>query len=472
MFAKKLSRPSILAAWLCAAASCAQEDAPFEIPLGEALPPLACSFQLTYVNTEFPAFVSLWESLDGSLHLNVGQDGSVSGVLAVHALQDGDWLLSHGTMAAVTGQAAGNELVLAPVVLLSEQSITYQSDEIRIVLEDSDGDGRADRGSGSGSGSWSAIYPEYGYFYAATGYTADLRLAMDAGAGLARIDASRQSPVRSSQVLPFTALDVGFSEPVRESDALAMLRVLADGAAVTGTMVTNAMDGLITHMTLTPDADLPFAADIALDPGELTDLAGNGVSAASPIRTVADPGPIVDNIGFESGLSGWYGEGLVEAEEGTDGLVPVEGTRHGVLRAPWEIAPQLDALLAGYLDVSDDAVSLEIGITVLSQRAMDDDYRATIVLHTAGSEPREIFDARDEGARTGPCAECTGEWLRTGPMRLVLDLSKYRGQRIWLLASSHVLAADSVRSPSLAMALDDLRVNGAAQGEVAPISLR
>lgn len=449
MYARTRNRTSgrapaaLLPLCLGLASACSDEPAPsipdagpggIEIPLGTSLPPLTYTFTLTYGDEQ--GLIIRPETISGHLYLDVAADGRVSGALSTLRL---------GTvnLTEIRGHVQGTEIVFV------EGSIGIGSygelglDEFRIILLDGDGDGAADGAAGEASGPWSAVM---GDIYEESTHTSILTAGLDTTATAASLSVPRNYPT----ILPYDAVHVEFEEPLREADVRDNLRILANGAPVTGELTLEAEFGLVIDATFQPDAFLPFDAEVTLDLGAVKDPAGNALLASDArVPVMADPGAFTDNAGFESNLDGWIVFGDASAQGAFEGFAPAEGAAQAVLRE--------DTMLVTRLEVPADATALDFSIAVLNyQPDLLANFTTVIGLRRPGGELIQVFDVSDFADQLQSCTTCTEFANVVGPLRHTLDLTPYRGQSVFLTVDARAIHFIGVEP--LAVLLDDIQI--------------
>jgi hypothetical protein len=387
-------------------------DVPPDAPPGEteSLPPLAYTMVPTYATPPF--IIPRPAAIHGHLYLEVDAAGTVSGVISA---RDSDTV----SLATVNGRREGSEIVIEDGAVAVTPGGSLGLDELRITLRDNDGDGAIDGADGQAAGSWQRAL---GDIFDQTTYTSVVAAGLDTTATTASLSVARPS----GALLPFDAMDVRFQEPLREADVREHLRVLADGTTITGELTLTATGGLVTAARLQPDTFLGFGAQVTLDLAGLHDPAGNALAASgAQLSVVADPGPLADNTGFESGLAGWIAVGQADTRGAFQGFAPVAGAAQAVVRE--------GGTLAAALDVAGDATELELSVAVLSEIGVVDANRTTVIaLRQPGGASVEIFDVADVADQFQPCATCTDYGRSVGPLRRAIDLAPYRGQRVFL----------------------------------------
>jgi hypothetical protein len=451
MYARTRNRTSgrapaaLLSLCLGLATACSDEPEPtpsmpdagpsgIEIPLGTSLPPLEYTFTLTYGDEQ--RLIIRPETISGHLYLDVAADGRVSGELSTLRL---------GTvnLTEIRGHVQGTEIVFVEGSIGIGSYAELGLDEFRIILLDSDGDGAADGAAGEASGPWTAVM---GDIFEESSHTSVLTAGLDTTATAASLDVPRNYPT----ILPYDAVHVEFEEPLREADVRDNLRILANGAPVTGELTLEAKGGLVIGATFQPDAFLPFDAEMTLDLGALKDPAGNALTAAdASVPVMADPGVFTDNAGFESNLDGWIVFGDASAQGAFEGFAPAEGVAQAVLRE--------DTMLVTRLEVPADATALDFSIAVLNyQPDLLANYTTVIGLRRPGGELIQVFDVSDFADRLQPCTTCTEFANVVGPLRHTLDLTPYRGQSVFLTVDARAIHFIGVEP--LAVLLDDIQV--------------
>jgi hypothetical protein len=382
---------------------------PAAIPPG-ALPPLAYTLSLTYGTPPF--IVPRPATISGHLYLVVQSTGLVSGTIST---RDTDTV----SLASVSGHVEGNDIVIEDGAVAVTPGGMLGLDPLRITLRDDNGDGSIDAATGTASGSWQRAM---GDIFDQTTHTSTVTAGRDTTSTTATLFVPR-SP---ATLLPFEAVTVRFQEPLREADVRSFLRIRANGVSVAGTLTLTPTGGLVTAATFQPSAFLGFGAAVTIGLTGLRDPAGNALSASSARATVAaNPGVLTSNPGFESGLSGWIALGQASVQGTFEGFVPAQGAAQAVVRE--------GGTLAGALDVPSSATALELSVAVLSEIGqVTPNHTAVIALRKAGGALIEIFDVADVASQFQPCATCTQYGRSVGPLRRTIDLTPYRGQRVFL----------------------------------------
>lgn len=406
----------VLPLCLCVASACSDEPqspaGPIEVPLGAPLPPLQYTMSLTF-NGPSGGQVRP-ESVSGHLYVDVAADGQVSGAMSAKDLYTSD-------IDRFTGRVEGTEIVVDPTVLPGGG---LRLSELRIAVLDQDGDGTIDGAEGEASGYWS--YAAGGDILRFHEVTAVLTAGPDTTASTATLGGLGGYP----EFLPYEGVSIGFQEPLREADVRDNLRVLANGAPIPGELDLSSYAGMVGWAAFEPDGFLPFGAELTLDFGDLKDPSGNALipSEAREI-VVADPGVFTDNAGFESGLGGWLAIGEAGALGTFQGFAPVEGAAHAVIR--------VQSMLFTYLDVPAEATALDLSLTVLFEDSYASPGTVKISLYPPSREPVVVFDNRDVQGPAQPCSACTEFEAALGPVRPSVDLTPYRGQRVFLTIGVH-----------------------------------
>ncbi len=242
-----------------------------------------------------------FETLD--LYLFLGSaDGGVAGVISSS--------LGHRQqgLAAVTGHVEGTSVQLDGGTV-SANGVHLAWSAFDLVMSDSDDDGVLDTGTGTASGELDYAVTDM-VFWAR--YSATLVARLDTNGPLGSIASTRSRPAGTLFVTD--GIQVVFDEPVYWSDVQSMLQIIADGTLLDGTIEPgNLTHGLLTNLTFRTQEFLPFGVHVTLSPGLLTDPAGNFAAFdGEPLRTPDDPGSLIGNPSFESGLSNWTLAGSVE----------------------------------------------------------------------------------------------------------------------------------------------------------------
>jgi hypothetical protein len=400
------------------------------------LPPLELTLELTGdvdgIVSQLPAV------LTGHLYLEPAEDGLIQGVLSI--VRDG----SRPRLTAVSGRLQGNTATLEPSAASVAFDATLAWDSWELTFEDSDGDNVADSGAGRAAGTWTELS---GDVIDQGTYEATLTASLDATEGHVFVGA----PESREFLLPTDQIEIRFDEPVRAADVSTTLTVLADGEPLAGLVPTlDEVNGLIVFATFTPSGTfLPFDAEVTLDVGGLADPSGNAVVWDSgPMPTAADPGSLLDNPGFESGLAGWIPAGTVEAVEGFERLTPEEGEAFAVVRE--------ESSLAGYLDVPADAEALEFTVAVLSEANQFDPGYSVVVSLEHADGGYAVLDASTHAGESVTCEACTELGYRIGPLPQRVDLREWQGRRVFLTVE--VRSSGYFGVNYFAAVLDDFRL--------------
>lgn len=405
-----------------------------DIPRGQPLPPLAYSFAMSF-DAE-PWLVPRPETIDGHLYLDVGDDGTVTGVMSTK----GD---TEVRISEPTGWVDGHQVVLSADSIGVEPGGSLAWQEVRFSLADADGDGALDSATGTMSGTWTQVI---GDIYEEVPCTGVLTAGPDTVSTQARLS---PPAARGGSLLPHDAFAIQLGEPLRDTEVLDHLGITADGAAVDGTIeVSPIAGGWVASAVFRPAGFLPFGAEIALDLGALADPSGNPVHTFPvDIQVVSDPGNVLDNLGFEADLGGWLAlGGDIEITGAFQEIAPAEGEAQAVLNDV--------AALATYLDVPEDASTLDFSVAVLSQ--FPDGYGAKVTLYDAGGGATVVFDVSELRDTAVPCDTCDPFRHRIAPLRPSIDLTPYRGQRVFL--SAEVRATFFIGVEKVAMVIDDFRL--------------
>lgn len=377
-----------------------------EVPLGQSLPPLAYALALDYdVSLNFSP-----EAIGGHLFLDVGDDGSVDGVASAR-VEDRVGLQT------VTGEVRGSHLVLQWSDLVVPPGGLLGFEELRLWLLDDDGDGSIDGARGEGTGEWGSAG---GIDHSLTQHESVLIATLDQGETEARLnqpfrDGTVVPPPHRDVAFPHDELWIDFGEPLREADVVEHLRVLVGGNPLAGQIALEPVDGFVARATFQPDRFLPFGAELRLDLSELTDVAGNRLSDRSDrLEVIGNPGPLGDNLGFESGLNGWYTFRRASTQGAVDGFAPAEGAAQAVL--------SVGATLGAVLELPADATELELSITTLTRLNGSSRPPVGIRLHRPGGEAIEIDTTPlDDSFRD--CETCAFYEWQNGPVRLTASLA-------------------------------------------------
>jgi hypothetical protein len=97
-------------------------------------------------------------------------------------------------------------------------------------------------------------------------------------------------------------------------------------------------------------------------------------------------------------------------------------------------------------------------VALLSERGdVDADRSGVVALHRASGERIVVFDAQAEIASSAPCACGDSFGARIAPVTRTVDLTPYRGERLFLTAETW--STPFFFGPKLfARVLDDLRI--------------
>jgi hypothetical protein len=377
----------------------------------QELQPLEVTLELTGdidgISSQLP------EVLTGHLYLQTAEEGQILGALSVS--RDGVPRLTE-----VSGRLEGRTARLDPGGASVHFDATLAWDSWEMTLQDSDDDGVIDGAAGRLAGTWTEVT---GDVIDQGPYEATLTAAPDQSPG----HVSLAAPSPRDFLQPGDEIEISFDEPVPGSDVSRAVAILADGEPVTGFIpTTEGIDGLITGATFVPAAEfLPFAAEITVDAGGLTDPAGNGITPEpEPLQTAADPGSLLDNPGFESGLAGWITSGDVQAAEAFEGITPDEGKAFAVVRE--------QSSLAGYIDVPSDAQAIEFTVAVLSEANQFDAGRSVVMSLKHPDGGYAVLDGSALAGESVTCDTCAELGYRIGPTQQRIDLQNWQGQRVFL----------------------------------------
>lgn len=399
-----------------------------EVPLGQSLPPLAYVLAVDHdVALNFSP-----ETISGHLFLDVGDDGSIEGVASARV--DGRVGLQ-----TITGEVRGAHVVLQLTDLVVPEGGLLGFDELRLWLLDDDGDGAIDGARGEGTGEWGA---SAGIDYSFTRQESVLISTLDQE----RTQATLTRPFRDS-VVPQDELRIQFGEALREADVLEHLRVSTGDDDVPGQLLLEPLNGFVVSATFQPDEFLPLGAQLRLDLGELTDVAGNRLSDRSNhLDVVGDPGPIAGNLGFESGLTGWIALGNASTQGAVDGFAPAEGAAQAVLG----VAGSLGAVL----ELPTGATELELSITTLTRGDGAVPPPVGILLHRPGGGVVDV-DVTPLDDAVADCETCSLYEWQNGPVRLTLSLEGIESGPVALEMYSFASAA--VEDDQVVL-IDDIQV--------------
>lgn len=402
-------------------AGCSDGDEILE-PEPGALPALEYSIAPTYAQsgqfTEFPAAVG------GHLYLSVDDAGGVTGAISGHWLDSTGYSYSlAGDLSPVVGQRAGNDIEFSAGSLDTWPRGRFAWETFSIQLHDDDDDGVPDRAQGTMDGRISVVA---GDTISESEYTSALSAEPDTQPVEARFQPFGRF---SDNVMPVDAVPVAFSEPVRDSAVQAGLRVLADGVPIAGSLVVDAEGGMVTEAVFWPSEFLPFGADISLGVDEIRDPSDNGASAVGDNRSVvADPGALGAGAPtFESTLDNWItANGMVTLTGDYEGISPTAGSQ--------QLSMRENSRLVGYLDVDDNAGTRPLSFTLFTEIGeIFDDSTMTMSVFRAPEQRELVFDASDHMDQNAMCPDCAEYAYRLGPVSTMLDLTPYRGQRVFVV---------------------------------------
>jgi hypothetical protein len=379
------------------------------VPPG-VLPPLAYTLTLTY-NTP-PFIVPRPATISGHLYLTVHAGGVVNGTIST---RDTDTV----SLATISGHVEGDQIVIEDGSVAVTPGGQLGLDELRITLRDQNGDGLVDGATGTASGTWQRAM---GDIFDFTTHTSTMNANLDTTSTTATLFVPRSPAL----LLPFEAVTVRFQEPLRENDVRSFLRIRSNGRTVLGTLTLTPTGGLVTSATFQPSGFLGFNATVTIGVVGLRDPAGNLLNpSSSQVAVAANPGSLINNAGFESGLGGWIALGQTSAPGTFEGFVPPQGTRQAVVRE--------GGTLAGFFDVPSSATALDLSVAVLSEIGqVSPNHTTVIALRKAGGALIEIFDVADVANQFQPCASCTTYGQSVGPLSRTIDLTPHRGQRVYV----------------------------------------
>jgi hypothetical protein len=405
------------------------------------------------VRTSF-TFEILSEGAEHGVFLILDEDpvarGQFAGTVAVHnGLDFVDIRPAEATM------DSKRVLHLADGEATDGQYFQLQWSTLDLELEDQDGDGVLESGTGRILGGTRQT----------SGFSDDFTAAPD---GFPVTATARRYNSPLEEMAPWESLLIQFGQPV-SSEQIQRYRVLADGQQVPGKTRSDESD-LLTAVVFVPDRFFPLGAtvEVVID-GMENALGVPVIMEHEPIQVLPDPGSILSNLGFEQALAGWYTAGDVAAVAGAGDLTPVEGTSMAALRN--QIGPdgRFDSNLIGHLDVPLDTNALDVSLALLIP---DEDLpkEASIRLfHDPAEGEHEVLDVYqfDRGAAVyEPCACEAIEadpplTQRTGPFLHTIDLSAFRGERVFLEIRLHAEIYGPVEPPPSRPAIllvDDLKL--------------
>jgi hypothetical protein len=445
------TRTTLAAAALIAGFGCSQRAEPSDGPDPDPVPlPVPVDVDSAHVMLTFSpagsAMNNYTETFSGPLALHIASNGDVTGSLAI--LPSTGFLGPALPQALLSGRFTGGRLTLDPGQLAFSPGVLVTWDSFTLSVGPA---GLIEGGAGTLTGTWQLINTDV---IDDGRYNVKLLAAPDTqGSSIAQV---YTDPASFSPVLPTDVLSLQLGEPADAVQA-ATLQVRANGVALAGSLIPVApVDGLVTVVTFQPTGFWPFGSEITIDLHGLTDPSNNAFTPpAVRSASVADPGPITANLGFESALLGWS-----VRDGGFSGTVSGVGPSFGTID-PVEGASQLvvsdNAIAEGYFDVAADATSLSVSVALLlGQGDFGDDRFAVVSLRRATGERVVIYDAAVEHVRSTPC-DCGEDLIaRVAPTTKAVDLTPYRGERLFLVAQTKTYQG-FFRAP-LALALDDLRI--------------
>jgi hypothetical protein len=442
---------ALSAAAVVAVVACSQGSDPDADP-GPPVVPVdvdSVHVMLTF-SPQVPATKNYPVTLFGALHVQIADAGDVTGSLAILPLTEPDgpaFAQTPVVQAALSGRFTGGQLTLDPGQLDfgPEMSVTWERFTLTVGPA-----GLIAGGTGTMIATWHSINTD-----ALDSGDYHMRLLPSADTQGSFIAEAHTDPFSFDPWLPTDALSLQLGEPADAVQA-ANLRVLADGVPFAGALrPVTPVNGLATVMTFRAAAFWPFGSVISTDPNGVTDPSGNLFKPQTVRSTiVADPGPITANLGFESELAGWsvrrgIGGGGAGVTPSIATIDPVEGTS--------QLLVGDNATVAGYFDVAADASSLSVSVALLlAIGELDEDRFARVSLRRANSERIVVYDAAVEHTRSARC-ECGPDFVaRVAPTTKTVDLTPYRGERLFLVAE--VRTYQGFFRPPLALVLDDLRI--------------
>lgn len=375
----------------------------------------------------------------------MGQETTLRGVLAIDVASGGTFT---GTIAlagfptqvsTVTGRITRGVLTLDPesVGIFPDGSLEWERFSMQTGAR-----GELEGAAGTIQGTRTYVH---GDALESVRFYADVVASTDTSGEMLGLLAYDPSP--GGDLLPIDRIEVALGEPAAEA-RVADVRVLADGAAMPGAVTTNALSGLVSSMVFQASTFWPFGATLSADPNGIADPSGNLLVAGPALHVVTDPGPAMANLGFEAGLTGWTRRGESAHVVGPlFGVTPVEGTQ--------QLALADSSQIAGYVDVPSDATSLSLSVVALiGTGPVHAALTGFVALHRAGGERIIVFDAADERANATPC-NCGGAAeTRVGPLTRTVDLTPYRGERLFLTARTQ----QGFFANQFILILDDLRI--------------
>ena len=355
-----------------------------------------------------------------------------------------------GGMDTVTWRQAGNEITLTPGAIGGEFEGIFRWDAWRLRLADEDGDGVLESGRGTARGDYHSMR---GDVADGSDYEATLTASAPREGPVAAVRGPAPPLLGGGSGRPLSVFDrveVVFSQPVPWAQVASGLRLLLDGQPVQATPTPmHEVHGFVTGAVVPLGDFPPFGATFSLDPGAITDPAGNAARwNEQPLRTPPDPGPLTTNPGFERGPAGWIVEGNAQVQGTFEGLAPAEGAAHAVVTS--------GGRLTGYLDVPAEATRLELSVAAFGEgRGFDSGRSGVVELHAAGTSAF-VFDAAAREAEAVECEDCQSYGARIGPLRVEADLAPFRGRRVFLTVSA--TGSNYFGFNYYAVVVDDIRV--------------
>lgn len=410
-------RSSALAAagaLLCGLAGCVIIDEPDppdepELPGEPRSVRTSFGFQVTSSEPEYGMFLSLDEDPDAR--------GQLTGSVTFH----GPYAIE---IVPTTATLDGDDrLVVAPGVL-SAPLFYLEWETLELTLEDQDGDGVLESGAGRIAGI--GVVPD--------GFDRSIAAAPDAFVVPAM---AYPAWARAPELLPWEPIALAFRQPVSTSE-IERYRVLAGGQEVPGRTQPQLEGALQLDVHFVPDGFHALGATIAVElDGMANELGVPMTLEHDPIQVMADPGPILSNLGFEGALAGWYAVGDAAVVDAAGELAPVEGAGMAALRS--EPSNAGDSRLIGYLDVPAGATTLDLSLALLTG-AERLPQAATVRLHRVlpegGHEELVGYEFDHASAVLEPCAcgVVGAEPLtrRAGPFRHEIDVTALRGERVFV----------------------------------------
>jgi hypothetical protein len=194
------------------------------------------------------------------------------------------------------------------------------------------------------------------------------------------------------------------------------VRLLADGVEVPAIVAPlHPVGPLADGVSISPTGNVPFSAELRVEPGDATDGVGNPAQFDGvAVHTVSDPGPLTGNPSFESD-GGWIG---MQSTASDFLFTAPDGDRYAYVSQE----------LVGYFDVPPDASTLTFKVAIYSDMGCPNGPNVSADASAPLPVVIEHVDPID-------CDDCQG-WGEIIPWHTrTYDLRGVRGQRVVISAT-------------------------------------